>query len=86
MDQQTGSKYIHRPKHREDKQSQSLKRPCRLDIFINYKVNSLAPGRFEWNYKYVIPKLILVIGGLVIPGEIAQRQQMLLYLNDDKST
>ena len=34
-------------------------------------INSLAPERFEWNFRYVILKLILVIGGWGISCEIS---------------
>ena len=49
------------------------------------KFNSLAPGRFEWNFRHVIFKQILVIDGWVISCEIA-----LLWMSwdftDDQST
>ena len=47
-------------------------------------VNSLAPGRFQFNFRQVIFKLILVNGGWGIPYEIALRW-MPLDLTDDKS-
>ena len=47
--------------------------------------NSLAPGRFEWHFRRVIFKLILVIDGWIISCEIAVRW-MSLDLTDDKST
>ena len=31
-------------------------------------LNSLAPGKFEWNFTYVIFKLILVVDGWGISG------------------
>ena len=34
------------------------------------KINSLATGKFEWNFRYVIFKWILVIDGWGISGEI----------------
>ena len=34
-------------------------------------LNSLAPGKFEWNFRYVIFKQILVIDGWGIAWEIA---------------
>ena len=34
-------------------------------------VNSLAPGKFEWNFRHVIFKQILVIDGWGISCEIA---------------
>ena len=36
-------------------------------------VNSLAPGRFEWNFRLVILKIISVIGSWGISCEIALR-------------
>ena len=35
------------------------------------RFNSLAPGKFEWNFRYVIFKWILVIAGWSISCEIA---------------
>ena len=37
----------------------------------NFSLNSLAPGKFEWNFRYVIFKWILVIDGWGISCEIA---------------
>ena len=34
-------------------------------------INSVAPGKFEWNFRYVIFKRILVIDGWGISCEIA---------------
>ena len=34
-------------------------------------INSLAPGKFEWNFRYVIFKWTLVIDGRGISCEIA---------------
>ena len=48
-------------------------------------INSLAPGKFEWNFTYVIFKLILVIDGWGIYFEIALIW-MSLDLTDDQST
>ena len=48
-------------------------------------VNSLAPGRFQFNFRQVIFKLILVNGGWGISYEIALRW-MPLDFADDKST
>ena len=48
-------------------------------------INSLAPGRYEWNFRLEIFKLISVINGWGIPCEIALRW-MSLYLTDDKLT
>ena len=55
--------------------------------FVRYdcKLNSLAPGRFEWNFKYLILQIISVIDGLVISCELAIRR-MSLDLTDEKST
>ena len=49
------------------------------------RFNSLTPGRFQWNFKQVIFKLILVIDGWSSSCEIVLRW-MLLDLTDDKST
>ena len=48
-------------------------------------LNSLAPGRFQLNFRWVIFKLILVNGGWGISYEIALRW-MPMDLTDDKST
>ena len=48
-------------------------------------LNSLAPGKFEWNFIYVIFKLILVIDGWGISCEIALIW-MLMDFTDDQST
>ena len=48
-------------------------------------VNSSAPGRFWWNFRWVIFKLILVIDDWFISFEIALRW-MSRDLTDDKST
>ena len=48
-------------------------------------LNSLAPGKFEWNLRYVIFKQILVIDGWGISCEIALIW-MSLYFTDDQST
>ena len=48
-------------------------------------LNSLAPGKFEWNFRYVILKWILVIDGWGISCEIAL-VWMSLDFTDDQST
>ena len=48
-------------------------------------INSLAPGKFEWNFRYVIFKLISVIDGWGIFCEIALIW-MSLDSSDDQST
>ena len=48
-------------------------------------VNSLAPGKFEWNFRYVIFKQILVIDGWGIPCEI-DLVWMSHDFTDDQST
>ena len=53
--------------------------------FNTYFVNSLAPGRFQFNFRKAIFRLILVNGGWDISCEIALRW-MPLDLTDDKST
>ena len=47
--------------------------------------NSLAPGKFEWNFKYIIFKWILGISGWGLSCEITQIW-MSLYFTDDQST
>ena len=47
--------------------------------------NSLAPGRFQWNLRKIIFKLILVTDGCDISSEIALRWTS-LDLSDNKST
>ena len=47
--------------------------------------NSLAPGKFQWNFRYAIFKQILVINGWVISCEIALIW-MSLDFTDDQST
>ena len=48
-------------------------------------INSLAPGKFEWNFRHVIFKQILVIDGWGISCEIAVIW-MSLGFTDDQST
>ena len=48
-------------------------------------INSLDPGKFEWNFRYVIFKQILVIDGRGISCEIALIW-MSLGFTDDQST
>ena len=50
-----------------------------------YTINSLAPGIFEWNFKYVIFTWILVIDGWGICCEIVLKW-MSLDFTDDQST
>ena len=47
--------------------------------------NSLAPGKFEWNFRYVILKQILVIDGWGISCEIVPIWMSLDFI-DDQST
>ena len=47
--------------------------------------NSLAPGKFEWNFRYLIFQIISVIDGWGISCELALRW-MSLDLSDNKST
>ena len=47
--------------------------------------NSLATGKFEWNFRYLIFLIISVIDGCGISCEIALRRTS-LDLTDDKST
>ena len=48
-------------------------------------LNSLAPGKFEWNFTYLIFQIISVIDGWGIACEVALRW-ISLDLTDDKST
>ena len=48
-------------------------------------INSLAPGKFEWHFRYLIFQIISVIDGWGISCELALRW-MSLDLTDDKST
>ena len=59
-------------------------RHMKLYSFI-WLINSLAPGKFEWNFRYVIFKWILVIDGWGISCEVAIIW-MLLDFTDDQST
>ena len=52
-------------------------------LMLGLPFNSLAPGKFEWNFRFEIFKWILVIAG--ISCEIAQIW-MSLDLSDDQST
>ena len=51
----------------------------------NGPINSLAPGRFELNFRYLILQIISVIDGCGISCKVAFRW-MSLDLTDDKST
>ena len=52
---------------------------------LNAPFNSLAPGKFEWHFRYLISQIISVIDGWGISCELAFRW-MPLDLTDDKST
>ena len=55
-------------------------------VFFDFILfNSLAPGKFEWNFRYSIFQIISVIDGWVISCELALRW-ISLDLTDDKST
>ena len=54
------------------------------DLYRCY-INSLAPGKFEWHFRYLILQIISVIDGWGIACELALRC-MSLDLTDDKST
>ena len=56
-----------------------------VERLINQLVNSLAPGRFQFIFRWVILKLILMNGGWGISYQIALRW-MPLDLTDDNST
>ena len=62
---------------------------CRASVACNCSgynwVNSLAPGKFEWHFRYLIFQIISVIDGWGISCELALRW-MSLDLTDDKPT
>ena len=58
---------------------------CLISPVWIFLLNSLAPGKFEWNFRYVIVKQILVIDGWGISCEIALIW-MSLDFTDDQST
>ena len=61
---------------------------CRVVImYMGYSswVNSLAPGKFEWNFRYVIFKWVSVIDGWCISCDI-DLIWMSLDFNDEQST
>ena len=58
---------------------------CCSTLFIDFYINSLAPGKYEWNFRHVIFKQILVIDGWDISCEIALIW-MSLDFADDQST
>ena len=58
---------------------------CGLGPLLLPWLNSLAPGRFEWHFRWVIFMLILVIDDWCISCEIAIRW-MQLDFTDDRST
>ena len=55
------------------------------DHWVTFGFNSLAPGKFEWNFRYLIFQIISVTDGWVISSELALGW-MSLNLTDDKST
>ena len=57
----------------------------RYSDFNTRRVNSLAPEKFEWNFRYLILQIISVIDGWGISCELALRW-MSLDITDDKST
>ena len=58
---------------------------CIYQFYTYVPVNSLAPGKFEWNFRHVIFKQVLVIEGWGISCEIAPIW-MSLDFTDDQST
>ena len=52
--------------------------------FVMWLINSLAPGKFEWHFRYLIFQIISVIDGWGISCELALRW-MSLNLTDDRS-
>ena len=64
---------------------ENLKNRWATTALTNLPFNSLAPRKFEWNFRHVIFKQILVIDGWGISCEIALIW-MSLDLTDDQST
>ena len=57
-----------------------------IKYWMSYiRVNSLAPGKFEWNFRYLIFQIISMNDGWGISCELALGW-MSLDLTDDKST
>ena len=56
-----------------------------MQLNIFYNINSLAPGKFEWNFRHAIFKKILVIDGWGIYYEI-DLIRMSLDFTDDQPT
>ena len=54
-------------------------------LLLSLSFNSLAPGKFEWNFKYLILQIISVIDGWGISCELALGW-MSLDITHDKST
>ena len=54
----------------------------RASLNLPQWINSLAPGKFEWNFRYVIFKWILVIDGWGISWEITLIWMSLDFTND----
>ena len=63
----------------------SVIKQCFFFIIFYDLINSLAPGKFEWNFRYVIFKQILVIDGWDISYEIVLIW-MLLDFTDNQLT
>ena len=57
---------------------------CRLHTSVAYftEVNSLAPGKFEWNFRHVIFKPIFVIDGWGMSCETALIWMSLDFTDD----
>ena len=54
-------------------------------IGSHHNFNSLAPGKFEWNFRHVIFKQILAIDGWGISCEIALIWMSLDFINDQST-
>ena len=60
-------------------------RHVEIKIITELQINSLAPDKFEWNFRHLIFRIISVIDGWGISSELALRW-MSLDLTEDKST
>ena len=76
---------VHCPVHFNFKKSRCNRSYDVTDYLSYFCLNSLAPGKFEWNFRHVIFKPILVVDGWGISCEIA-----LIWMSpdftDDQST
>ena len=73
------------PSHHLNKYMYSLNAQRHICITQPHWVNSLAPGKFEWNFRHVIFKQISVIDGWGISCEIVLIWMSLDFTNDQST-